>query len=108
MGAGSVAGPAAWKMNMIVLMLIYPIVFLFSLFVQTPILMARLHFPFWFALFIGNIVSVLILDRLVPWTSRRLDWWLRPLGVDKGSTVLAGAGLIVALYALSPLLVSHL
>jgi hypothetical protein len=70
--------------------------------------MARLHFPFWFALFIGNTVSVLILDRLVPWTSRRLDWWLRPLGPHKDSTALAGAGLIVALYALSLLVFSQL
>ena len=108
MGGGSVAGPAAWKMNMIVLMLIYPIVFLFSLFVQTPFLMAKLHLPFWFCLFLGNIVSVLVLDRLVPWASRRLDWWLRPSGVTTGRTTLAGAGLIVALYALSLLVFSQL
>ena len=29
--------PAAWKMNMIVLLLLYPIVFLFGFFVQTPV-----------------------------------------------------------------------
>src|SRR5438067_1978800 len=33
--------PAVWKQNMIVLLLLYPIVFLFSYFVQTPILLAR-------------------------------------------------------------------
>ena len=94
-------GPAAWKMNMIVLLLIYPIVFLFSKTVQTPILMARMQVPFFLALFIGNIVSVLLLNYLVPWTSRRLDWWLRFAGPAKDKTSLAGAALLVALYLLS-------
>jgi uncharacterized protein len=108
MGSDAAAGPAAWKMNMIVLLLIYPIVFLFGIFVQTPILMAKLHFPFWLALFIGNVVSVLILDRLVPWASRHLDWWLRPAGPGKGKTTIAGAALVVGLYALSLLVFSQL
>ena len=108
MGGDSAAGPAAWKMNMIVLMLIYPIVFLFSLLVQTPFLMGKLHLPFWFCLFLGNIVSVLVLDRLVPWTSRRLDWWLRPSGTNKDRTALMGAALVVAVYALSLLVFSQL
>ncbi len=102
------AGPAAWKMNMVVLLLIYPIVFLFSLYVQTPILMAKLHTPFWLALFIGNVVSVLALDRLVQWASRRLDWWLRPTGPDKSRISMAGAALIVTLYGLCLLVFSQL
>ena len=101
MGRGLASGPAAWKMNMIVLLLIYPIVFLFSKTVQTPILMARMQVPFFLALFIGNIVSVLLLNYLVPWTSRRLDWWLRFAGPAKDKTSLAGAALLVALYLLS-------
>ena len=92
--------PAAWKQNMIVLLLIYPIVFLFGMWVQTPILMKQAHVPFFAALFIGNIVSVLLLNWLVPWTSLRLDWWLRPTGQDGKRTALAGAALMVSLYAL--------
>ncbi len=103
--AGGSGGPAAWKMNMIVLMLIYPIVFLFGLLVQTPILMGRLHVPFWLALFIGNVVSVLLLDRLVPWTSKRLGWWLQP---GQRTANLAGIALMVALYLLSLIMFSQL
>ena len=50
--------PAAWKMNMIVLLLLYPVVFLFGALVGTPFLMPGKGLPFWLALFIGNIVSV--------------------------------------------------
>lgn len=103
--AGGAGGPAAWKMNMIVLMLIYPIVFLFGLLVQTPILMGRLHVPFWLALFIGNVVSVLLLDRLVPWTSKGLGWWLQP---RQRTANLVGIALMVALYLLSLIIFSQL
>jgi uncharacterized protein len=105
--SGLASGPAAWKMNMIVLLLIYPIVFLFSKTVQTPILMARMQVPFFAALFIGNIVSVLLLNYLVPWTSRRLDWWLRP-GPANDKMSLAGAALLVALYLLTLAVFSQL
>ncbi len=106
--AGGAGGPAAWKMNMIVLLLIYPIVFLFGLFVQTPILIAKLHFPFWLALFTGNVVSVLLLDRLVPLTSKRLGWWLQPAAADSRRVNRAGAALMVALYLLCLVIFSQL
>ena len=35
--AGGAAPPAVWKMNMLVLLMLYPIVFLFGFFVQTPL-----------------------------------------------------------------------
>jgi len=108
MSNGAAGGPAAWKMNMIVLMLIYPIVFIFGKTVQVPILMGQWHVPFWLALFTGNVVSVLCLDRLVPWSSRRLDWWLRPTGPDKSKATIAGAALVTALYALSLIVFSQL
>ena len=47
---------------MIVLLLLYPVVFLFGAWVQTPLLMERAGLPFWLALFIGNVVSVLLLN----------------------------------------------
>jgi hypothetical protein len=64
--------------------------------------------PFWLALFVGNVVSVLLLDRLVPWTSRRLGWWLRPAGGRFDKVTIAGAALMVALYGLSLLVFSLL
>ena len=39
--AGGAPPPAAWKMNMLVLLMLYPVVFLFGLFVQTPFLTGR-------------------------------------------------------------------
>jgi hypothetical protein len=97
--------PAAWKQNMLVLLLLYPVVFLFGVWVQTPVLMERAGLPFWLALFIGNIVSVLLLNWLVPWTSRGFGWWLVPVG---RWTSLAGAALILLLYAVWLFLFSKL
>ena len=68
---------AAWKMNMIVLLTLYPVVFLFGLWVQTPFLTGRAGLPFATALFIGNVFSVISLNYLVPWTSTCFAWWLR-------------------------------
>jgi len=95
----------AWKQNMIVLLLLYPVVFLFGLWVQTPILMGKARLPFWLALFIGNVVSVLLLNWLVPWVSKRFGWWLAPTG---RWTSLAGAALMVMLYAVWLFLFSKL
>ena len=84
---------------MLVLLLLYPIVFLFGLWVQTPLLMGKAGLPFWLALFIGNVVSVLLLNWLVPWTSRGFGWWLAPArGADRWISR-AGAALILLLYA---------
>jgi antibiotic biosynthesis monooxygenase (ABM) superfamily enzyme len=99
MGGAAGAPPAAWKQNMLVLMLLYPVVFLFGLLVQRPLLDHGLHLPFWLALFIGNTVSVLILSKLVPWVSGRFVWWLHP-GADPRRTNVLGALAVVAIYAL--------
>jgi antibiotic biosynthesis monooxygenase (ABM) superfamily enzyme len=89
---------SAWKMNMIVLLLLYPVVFLFGLGVQTPILMRAMALPFWLALFIGNVASVLILNYLVPWASKGFRWWLNPAASQSRRNDWTGAGLIVSLY----------
>ena len=64
--------PAAWKMNMIVLLTLYPVVFLWGLLVGTPILTGILKLNFPVALFIGNAFSVILTSYLVPWTANRL------------------------------------
>ena len=89
--------PPAWKQNMVVLLLLYPVVFLFGLWVQTPLLMRAAGLPFWLALFIGNVVSVLLLNRLVPWTNDLFRWWLDPARARRRVDV-AGAALVLALY----------
>ena len=93
----------AWKQNMVVLMLLYPVVVLFNALVQTPLLVRHLGLPLWGALFIGNAVSVVLLSLLVPWSSRWLDWWLSANDRDP-KTELAGAALVGGFYVLSLLL----
>jgi antibiotic biosynthesis monooxygenase (ABM) superfamily enzyme len=90
--------PPAWKQNMIVLLLLYPIVFLFGFFVQTPLLVGWMGLPFALALFTGNMVSVLLLDYLVPRTSIRFSWWLAPSGANRTKVNMAGTVLVSAIY----------
>ena len=98
---GSASGPpAAWKQNMLVVLMLYPVVFLFGAFVQTPLLSGLAGLPFAIALFIGNVASVVILAYLVPWTSRGFGWWLRPADPRPRRTEVAGTLLVVALYAM--------
>ena len=99
---------AAWKMNMLVLLMLYPVVFLFGTWVQTPLLMDKVGLPFWLALFIGNVVSVLLLNWLVPAVSRSFGWWLAPARHAGGRTSLAGAALVLMLYAVWLFLFSKL
>jgi len=99
-GAGAKA-PPTWKQNMLVLSQLYPVVFLFGYLIQNPLLMKQLHLPFWLALFIGNVASVLLLNWLVPWACGRFGWWLQPAGANPTRTNLLGAGLIAGLYAAS-------
>jgi antibiotic biosynthesis monooxygenase (ABM) superfamily enzyme len=97
--ADGASRPAAWKMNMIVLLMLYPVVFLFGHFVQVPYLTGRAGLHFAIALFIGNIVSVILVNYLVTWTGRRITWWLQPSGPHRGRIEVAGAALVLALYA---------
>jgi uncharacterized protein len=95
------SAPPAWKQNMIVLLVLYPVVFLFGAWVQTPLLVNR-GVPFWLALFIGNAVSVVLLGSLlIPWVSRAFKWWLAPRADALRWTNWAGTALVLALYGLS-------
>jgi antibiotic biosynthesis monooxygenase (ABM) superfamily enzyme len=98
--AAGASPPAAWKQNMLVLLMLYPVVFLFGFFVQTPLLVRGAGLPFPTALFIGNVVSVMLLSYLVPWVSSRFSWWLQPAGLDRARTDRAGAALVIGLYAM--------
>jgi antibiotic biosynthesis monooxygenase (ABM) superfamily enzyme len=91
---------AIWKQNMLVLLSLYPVVFLFSTFVQTPFLADSAHMPFAIALFIGNVVSILLLNYLVPWISVRFSWWLAPTGPHVQRVHVTGAALVAAIYGL--------
>jgi antibiotic biosynthesis monooxygenase (ABM) superfamily enzyme len=81
---------------MVVLLMLFPVVFLFGHFVQVPILQLRLGLPFAVALLIGNIVGVVLLNWLVPWASNRFGWWLSPPSAASSRTT-AGAAVIAAI-----------
>jgi antibiotic biosynthesis monooxygenase (ABM) superfamily enzyme len=104
-GVVATAAPApAWKQNMVVLLMLYPVVFLFGYFVQVPWLQQRGGLPFPVALFVGNLASVLLLNLLVPWASQRFGWWLQPATAHAGRTNVSGALILAALYAVMILL----
>jgi antibiotic biosynthesis monooxygenase (ABM) superfamily enzyme len=91
-------GPPVWKQNMVVLLMLYPVVFLFGLWVQTPLLMRMLGLPFWLALFVGNVAGVVLLNWLVPWARRWFAWWLTPRKGAPSWTNWAGAAAMIGLY----------
>ncbi|MDB5929116.1 MAG: Antibiotic biosynthesis monooxygenase [Polaromonas sp.] len=98
-GAAGAKAPPTWKQNMVVVLMLYPVVFLFGLWVLNPLLLTQWRLPFWLALFVGNVASVVLLNWLVPWASNRFSWWLQPAGGDTARTNWLGAGVIIALYA---------
>lgn len=104
---GGAAQAPVWKANMLTLLALYPVVFLFGFFVQNPLLMGRLGMPFFLALFAGNVAGVVILNWLVPWVSTRLSWWMQPAGSETRNRNLLGIAAVVALYGLFLLVFSR-
>lgn len=100
-GADAAAPLPVWKMDMVVLLLLYPIVFLWGFYIGTPLLAEKWHLPFAVNLFIGNIFSVGLTGFLVPWTANGpLAWWLRPKNPNQALGVhLLGAAIVCAIYA---------
>ena len=52
------------------------------------------------ALFIGNIVTIVLLNYLVPWTSMRFSWWLVPKRPYARRLHVAGLVLLTTIYGL--------
>ena len=97
---GEGAAPA-WKRNMLVLLVLYPVVFLTAMWIQDPLLVAN-GLPFWLALFIANIISVAALGWvLVPVANRVFGWWLYPSGRSRRRSTIIGALVVAALYGVS-------
>ncbi|MCS5736191.1 antibiotic biosynthesis monooxygenase [Herbiconiux daphne] len=88
-----------FKSNLLVLLMLYPIVFLWGYFIADPLFAAH-GVPFWLSLFIGNVVSTQLLGWFfVPWAFRRFSWWVKR---DQPARVhLYGYAIIVALYIVS-------
>ncbi len=98
-GPGSTPLPG-WKMDMLVLLMLYPIVFIWSILVGFPLLGEKLGMSFAVSLFIGNIVSVGLTGFLVPWVAGHFGWWLNPASAQVAlKTHILGAAVILVLYA---------
>ena len=63
--------------------------------------------PFFLALFGGNLAGVVILNWVAPWVSGRFSWWTQPAGSETRQRTLLGLVIVVALYALFLLLFSQ-
>jgi antibiotic biosynthesis monooxygenase (ABM) superfamily enzyme len=96
--SGAPAPWPVWKMDMIVLLLLYPIVFLWGVWIGTPILQNQLNTPWAINLFVGNIFSVLLTGFMVPWVANHMGWWMNPKGNVLRAHLL-GALLVCAIYA---------
>ena len=87
------------KSNLLVLLVLYPIVYLWGYFISAPLIDAR-GVPFWLSLFIGNLVSTQLLGWwVVPAAFKGFGWWLAPKpGVARQ---IAGYALVIALYGVA-------
>jgi antibiotic biosynthesis monooxygenase (ABM) superfamily enzyme len=86
---------------MLVLLVLYPVVFVTATFVQDPLLVGN-GLPFWLALFVANVVSVVALGwLLVPAADRVFGWWLYPSGRSRRLATALGAVVVVVLYGAS-------
>lgn len=104
---GGAANSPVWKQNMVTLLGLYPVVFLFGFFVGTPILSKALGLPFWLVLFLSNTAGVVILNWVIPWLSVRLGWWLQPAGAETAKRNQLGIALVIGLYVVLLLVFSQ-
>lgn len=101
--------PSSWKLSAIVLLVLYPVVMLeiFSLNQVIHRLMSAWAAPpvtTAVAVFIGNAVSVAVTGfLLIPWASKRLEWWLVPPESIRVRRATQGGLLLLGLYTLSVL-----
>jgi antibiotic biosynthesis monooxygenase (ABM) superfamily enzyme len=88
-----------FKSNLLILLMLYPLVFLWGYFVSAPLIDSH-GVPFWLSLFIGNVVSTQLLGWLLaPWIFRRFRWWLNsPNSVRRH---VFGYALLIGLYVVS-------
>ncbi|CAN5579797.1 antibiotic biosynthesis monooxygenase [soil metagenome] len=92
--------PPNWKVTMLVLLGLYPIVCLEILFLMKWL--GQLGLKSSLAGFIGNAISVTLVSYgTMPYLVRWLDWWLLPKPDAPQSVHWKGTLLVVALYALS-------
>lgn len=88
-----------FQSNLLVLLVLYPVVYLWGFFIGVPWLDGQ-GLPFWLTLFIGNFVSTQLLGWwLAPLAFRAFGWWLKPQASPGRQA--AGYVLLAGLYAVS-------
>jgi hypothetical protein len=87
------------KSNLIVLLVLYPTVYLWGYLIGHPLIDAK-GAPAWLSLFLGNLASTQLLGWFfVPWALKAFDPWLSTKSAPV--TQLAGWAILLVLYALS-------
>ncbi len=96
---------SVFKSNLLVLLVLYPTVYLWGFAAGTPLFTNALDWPWWAVLFVGNIASTQLLGWwFVPWAMRLFAKWLEPKPgwrtqlVGYGAVIVLSAG-FMALYA---------
>ena len=88
-----------WKENMLVLLTLYPVVFLLS-YIQRPVMAHGV--PFWLAVFFSNLISTMILGYLtVPWLMQKFEWWLNPKKELQRKHTILGIVVVLMLYIIA-------
>lgn len=88
---------AIWKQNMLILLALYPTVFLYTYFIQLPIVEKRI--PFYLSLFISNAISTFFLGYFaLPALGNIFKWWLNPNYKYKIIINIIGFAFIILLY----------
>lgn len=87
-----------FKENLLVLLVLYPTVFLWGYAAGTPLFTDVLGWPWWAVLFVGNVASTQLLGWwFVPWAMKAFRRWLEPR--PGWVTELVGYGVFVVLSA---------
>jgi uncharacterized protein len=88
-----------WKENALVLLTLYPVVFLFSFFQNA---MMAYGVPFWLMLFFACAFSTAVLGWItVPLLMKFFDWWLNPPKDRAKLYTIVGSLLVLVLYIVS-------
>ncbi len=92
---------AGWKQTMVVLLVLYPTVFLLNTYVVSEIMGDEAEI--WLSLFVGNVLSVALMGFIImPIITRYvLGWWLNPPPTAKSARTWAGIAFVLAVYGLS-------
>lgn len=93
------SAPPVWKQNVIVLLALYPVVFVFGRWVEIPYLAKKAGMLRWESLFIANVASIIILAKIVPSLSNLFNWWLHPAGPSRRQTEYKGLAVLLVIFA---------